>query len=125
MTTPSQRQHFTQTRGPVVRTGGTQSTRLSSPAASSSAPIRNRIIEDDDSSQRVSAIKGADQPIVGAYRPTHNDYWLLSITPLPASAAGVPFRPDHLPLWSREQARQWIDLVAHLCCSAAQFSRSA
>jgi hypothetical protein len=118
MTTASQRQHFTQARGHLGRTGGAPpSLRAPSRTAPGSVPIRYRIIEDDDSSQRVSAVNDTDQLIVGAYRPAQNNYWLLYITPLLASAAGVPFRPDHLPLWSREQARQWVDLVAHLYCS--------
>jgi hypothetical protein len=72
----------------------------------------------------VSAFDDNDQLIVGAFRPAQN-YWLLYITPLVAAAAGIPFRPDHLPLWSREQARQWVDLVANLHCRATQFSRAA
>jgi hypothetical protein len=86
---------------------------------------RYRIIEDDDSSQRVSAINDDDQVIVGAFHPAQKNYWLLYITPLIAEAAGVPFRPDHVPLWSPEQARQWVDLLAHLYCSATQFSGAA
>jgi len=126
MTTVSQRQCLPRTSGTVGRFGGAaQPNRPPSRTAPRPAPIRYRIIEDDDSSQRVSALDDNDQLIVGAFRPAQKNYWLLYITPLVAAAAGVPFRPDHLPLWSRAQARQWIDLVAHLYCCAAQFSDSS
>ena len=119
MTTVSQRQCLPRTSGTVGRIGGAaQPNRAPKRTAPRPTPIRYRIIEDDDSSQRVSAVDDNDQLIVGAFRPAQNNYWLLYITPLVAAAAGVPFRPDHLPLWSRAQARQWIDLVAHLYCRA-------
>lgn len=126
MTTVSQRQCFPRTPGTVDRMGGAaQLKRPRSGTAPSPTRIRYRIVEDDNSSQRVSAADDNDQLIVGAFRPAQNNYWLLYITPLVADAVGVPFRPDHLPLWSREQARQWVDLVARLYCRATQCSESA
>ncbi|MDT5318554.1 MAG: hypothetical protein QOD88_1076, partial [Mycobacterium sp.] len=98
MTIVSQRQCLPRTSGAVGRLGGAaQPNRPPSRTAPRPAPIRYRIIEDDDSSQRVSAVDDNDQLIVGAFRPAQNNYWLLYITPLVAAAAGVPFRPDHLP----------------------------
>jgi hypothetical protein len=126
MTAVSQRQRFPHTPGTVGRMGGAeQPKRPPSLTAPSPTPTRYRIVEDEDSSQRVSAVDDNDQLIVGAFRPAQNNYWLLYITPLVAAAAGVPFRPDHLPLWSRDQARRWVDLVAHLYCCANQFSKAA
>ena len=126
MTTGTQRQRFPRPPGTVGRMGGaTQPKRPPSRTAPRPKPTRYRIVEDDDSSQRVSAVDDNDQLIVGAFKPAQKNYWLLYITPLVAAAAGVPFRPDHLPLWSREQACQWVDLVAHLYCGATQFSRAA
>lgn len=122
----SQRLCLPRISGVVARmVDATQSERPNSPTALRSTPIRHRIVEDDDSSQRVSAVVDNDQLVMGAFRPGQNNYWLLSITPLAADAAGVPFRADHIPLWSRQQARQWIALVAHSYCCAAQFSDSS
>jgi hypothetical protein len=122
-----QRQCLPRTSGSVGRMGSTAAQPNTPPprTAPRPTPIRYRIVEDDDSSQRVSAVDDNDQLIVGAFRPAQNNYWLLYITPLVAAAAGVPFRPDHLPLWSRAQARRWTDLVARLYCCATQFSRAA
>ena len=126
MTAVLQRQRFPHTPGTVGRVGGAaQPKRPPSRTAPSPTPTRYRIVEDDDGSQRVSAVDDNDQLIVGAFRHAQNNYWLFYITPLVAAAAGVPFRPDHLPLWSRDQARRWVDLVAHLYCCATQFSRAA
>jgi hypothetical protein len=99
----------------------TQPRRPNSPTALSPTPIRHQIVADADSSQRVSAAVDNDQLIVGAFRPAQNNYLLLAITPLAADAAGVPFLPDHISLWSRQQARQWVALVAHSYCCAAEF----
>src|ERR1700692_4018129 len=126
MTTVSQRQCLPRTSGTVGRIGGAaQPNRAPKRTAPRPTPIRYRIIEDDDSSQRVSAVDDNDQLIVGAFGPAQKNYWLLYITPFVAAAAAVPFRPDHLPLWSREQACQWVNLVAHLYCRATQFSGAA
>jgi hypothetical protein len=125
MTTASQRQHFTQAPGTAGRIGGAiQPTRPPSRTAATPARIEYRIVEADNS-PRVWAVNENDQVIVGAFRPPEKNYWLLYFTPLVAQAAGVPFRPDHVPLWSREQAHQWVDLIAHLYCHATQLSGAA
>jgi hypothetical protein len=41
------------------------------------------------------------------------------VTPLLATAAGVEFHHDPLPLGGREEARQWVNLVAQLYVKAA------
>jgi hypothetical protein len=78
------------------------------------------IIEDEDgpTRPRISAVNGADVEIVGAYQPPHVSYWMLYVTPLLAAAADVDFHLDHLRLGSRDEARQWVDLVAHLYVKA-------
>jgi hypothetical protein len=125
MVAVSQRLCLPRISGAVARmSDGTQPKRPNSPTALRPTPIRHRIVEDDDSSQRVSAVVDNDQLIVGAFRRAQNKYWLLSITPLAADAAGVPFRAGHIPLWWRQQARQWVALAAHSYCCAAQFSDS-
>jgi hypothetical protein len=79
------------------------------------------IIEDEDgpARPRVIAVNASDVEIAGAFQPPHTPYWLLYVTPALAAAADVEFRIDHLRLQNREEARQWVDLVAHLYVKAA------
>ena len=79
------------------------------------------IIEDEEgpAHPRISAMNASDVEIAGAFQPPQRPYWLLYVTPLLAAAAGIEFRPDPLPLWSREEARQWVNLVAELYVKAA------
>jgi hypothetical protein len=64
-------------------------------------------------------VDAADVEIAGAFQPPHLPYWLLYVTPMLATTAGVDFHPDHLRLRSREEARNWVHLVAHLYARAA------
>jgi hypothetical protein len=79
------------------------------------------IIEDEEGPQypRISAVDAADVEIAGAFQPPHLPYWLLYVTPMLATTAGVEFLPDHLRLRSRDEARNWVHLVAHLYARAA------
>jgi hypothetical protein len=79
------------------------------------------IIEDEEGPgrPRISAVNDADVEIVGAFQPPHVPYWMLYVTPLLAAAADVDFQLDHLRLRNREEASQWVDLVAHLYVKAA------
>lgn len=79
------------------------------------------IIEDEDGPghPRISAVNASDVEIAGAFQPPERPYWLLYVTPLLAAAAGIEFRPDPLPLGSREEAMQWVNLVAQLYVKAA------
>ena len=79
------------------------------------------IIEDEEGPQypRISAVDAADVEIAGAFQPPHLPYWLLYVTPMLATTAGVEFLPDHLRLRSRDEARNWVHVVAHLYARAA------
>ena len=79
------------------------------------------IIEDEEgpAHPRISAVNASGVEIAGAFQPPQRPYWLLYLTPLLADAAGIEFRPDPLPLYSREEARQWVNLVAQLYVKAA------
>jgi hypothetical protein len=79
------------------------------------------IIEDEEGPQypRISAVDAADVEIAGAFQPPHLPYWLLYVTPMLATTAGVEFLPDHLRLRSRDEARNWVHLVARLYAKAA------
>lgn len=87
--------------------------------------VQYRIVEGDDGVERVCAVDDRDEVIVGAFRSAHKNYWLLYITPIVAQTAGVPFRPGHVALWSREQAHEWVDLLSRLYCNATQVNGSA
>jgi hypothetical protein len=79
------------------------------------------IIEDEEgpARPRISAVNASDVEIAGAFQPPQRPYWLLYVTPLLAGVAGIEARPDPLPLNSREEARQWVNLVAQLYVKAA------
>jgi hypothetical protein len=79
------------------------------------------IIEDEEgpAHPRISAVNASDMEIAGAFRPPERPYWLLYVTPLLVAAAGIEFRPEPLPLGSREEATQWVNLVAQLYVKAA------
>jgi hypothetical protein len=82
---------------------------------------RYEIIEDEEGPNhpRISAVNAADVEIAGAFQPPHMPYWLLYVTPMLATTAGVEFLPDHLRLRSRDEARNWVHFVAHLYAKAA------
>jgi hypothetical protein len=79
------------------------------------------IIEDEEgpAHPRISAVNASGVEIAGAFQPPQRPYWLLYVTPLLAAAAGIEFNHDHLPVGSREEARQWVNLVAQLYVKAA------
>ena len=79
------------------------------------------IIEDEEgpAHPRISAVNASDVEIAGAFQPPQRPYWLLYVTPTLAAIAGIEFRHDPLPLCSREEARQWVNLVAELYVKAA------
>ena len=79
------------------------------------------IIEDDEGTAhpRISAVNASGVEIAGAFQPPERPYWLVYVTPLLAAAAGIEFHHDPLPSGSREEARQWVNLVAQLYVKAA------
>jgi hypothetical protein len=79
------------------------------------------IVEDEEgpAHPRISAVNASDVEIAGAFQPPQRPYWLLYVTPLLAAVAEIEFRPDPLPLYSRDEARQWVNLVAQLYVKAA------
>ena len=79
------------------------------------------IIEDEEGPAlpRISAVNASDVEIAGTFQPPQRPYWLLYVTPMLAAAAGIEFRPDPLPLSSREEAGHWVNLVAQLYVKAA------
>jgi hypothetical protein len=101
--------------------------------APSIAPVRSTetvaaysIVEDEDGPDypRISAVSSTDVEIAGAYRHPHREYWLLYVTPLLAGVAEVEFRADHLRLFSHDEARLWVDMLAHLFVKSCGSRRS-
>ena len=64
-------------------------------------------------------MNASDVETAGAFQPPHMPYSRLYATPLLAATADVEFHLDHLHLRNAEEARHWIDLVAHLYVKAA------
>ena len=97
------------------------------PTPSTPTAAAYSIVEDEDGPDypRISAVSSTDDvEIAGAYQHPHREYWLLYVTPLLAGVAEVEFRADHLRLFSREEARLWVDLLAHLFVKSCGSRRS-
>jgi hypothetical protein len=94
---------------------------LQEPIASTATNHNYSIVEDEQgpAHPRISAVNASGLEIAGAFKPPERPYWLLYVTPLLATAAGVEFHHDPLPLGGREEARQWVNLVAQLYVKAA------
>jgi hypothetical protein len=77
--------------------------------------------EDGPACPRISAVTTASGiEIAGAYQPPNSTDWRLYVTTNLATVAGMDFREDHLHLFGREQARHWVELVAHLYVKASE-----
>lgn len=94
---------------------------LQEPIASGTTNHNYSIIEDEEglTHPRISAVNASGVEIAGAFQPFDRPYWLFYVTPMLATAAGVEFHHDPLPLGGREEARQWVNLVAQLYVRAA------
>ena len=72
---------------------------------------------DDDGAERISAF-GADRAeICGAFKPAGRPHWLIYISTTVAEAGGrshAPLVPPRLQLGNRQNAREWVELIAHL-----------
>ncbi|MGH3525516.1 MAG: hypothetical protein ACRDU4_22475, partial [Mycobacterium sp.] len=86
---------------------------LQQPLASGAMNNSYSILEDEagPAHPRISAVNASGEEIAGAFQPPERPYWLLYVTPLLATAAGIEFRHDPLLLSGREEARQWVHLV--------------
>jgi hypothetical protein len=76
----------------------------------------------DDGGERIS-IFGMDRAeICGAYKPVGRPYWLVYVSTAVAEATGRT-HPNvvlpHLQLWDRQDARQWVEFIAHLYVRSA------
>lgn len=94
---------------------------LQQPLASGATNHSYSLVEDEDgpAHPRISAVNASGAEIAGAFQPRERPYWLLYVTPLLAAAAGIEFCHDPLPLGGREEARQWVNLMAQLYVKAA------
>jgi hypothetical protein len=72
---------------------------------------------DDDGGERMSAFGIDRAEICGAFKPAGRPYWLIYISTTVAEAGGRSqprLVPPHLQLGNRQNAREWVELIAHL-----------
>ena len=72
---------------------------------------------DDDGGERISAFGMDRAEICGAFKPAGRPYWLIYISATVAEAGGRSHSrlvPPHLQLGNRQNAREWVELIAHL-----------
>ena len=72
---------------------------------------------DDDGGERISAFGMDRAEICGAFKPAGRPYWLIYISAIVAEAGGRPHSrlvPPRLQLENRQNAREWVELIAHL-----------
>ena len=85
----------------------------------SAVPEWHRVITcvDDDGGERISAFGMDRAEICGAFKPAGRPYWLIYISTTVAEAGGrshARLVPPHLQLGNRQNARGWVELIAHL-----------
>jgi hypothetical protein len=77
---------------------------------------------DDDGGQRISVFGSDRAEICGAFKPVDSPYWLMYVTTTIAAAAdrsqSAPI-PHRIQLPARQDARQWLELIAGLYMKAA------
>jgi hypothetical protein len=72
---------------------------------------------DDDGGERISAFGIDRAEICGAFKPPGRPCWLIYISSTVAEAGGRSrphLVPPHLQLGDRQNAREWVELIAHL-----------
>jgi hypothetical protein len=72
---------------------------------------------DDDGGERISAFGMDRAEICGAFKPAGRPFWLIYVSTTVAEAGGRPHPhlvPPHLQLRNRQNAREWVELIAHL-----------
>jgi hypothetical protein len=77
---------------------------------------------DDDGGERISAFGMDRAEICGAFKPAGRPYWLIYISTTVAEAGGRSqprLVPPHLQLGNEQNAREWVELIAHLYARSA------
>jgi hypothetical protein len=77
---------------------------------------------DDDGGERISAFGIDRAEICGAFKPAGRPYWLIYISTTVAEAGGRSHPhlvPPHLRLGDRQDACDWVELIAHLYTRSA------
>jgi hypothetical protein len=72
---------------------------------------------DDDGAERISAFGVDRAEICGAFKPAGRPHWLIYISTTVAQAGGrshAHLVPPRLQLGNRQNAREWVELIAHL-----------
>jgi hypothetical protein len=77
---------------------------------------------DDDGGERISAFGTDRAEICGAFKPAGRPHWLIYISTSVAEAGGRSHPrlvPPHLQLGNQQNAREWVELIAHLYARSA------
>lgn len=85
---------------------------------SSSAVAEHPVIAsiDDNGTERITVFDDDTSVICGAFRPAGHLYWQLYLAATVASAGrhATQIPPPHVLATRREDACQWVELIAHL-----------
>ena len=71
--------------------------------------------------ERISAYDADHAEICGAFRPTGHGTWSIYVTSTIVARADrsrPATIPAHFRVCNRQQASQWVELIAHLYCNA-------
>ena len=77
---------------------------------------------DDDGGERISAFGMDRAEICGAFKPAGRPYWRIYVSTNVAEAGGRSHPrlvPPRLQLGNQQNAREWVELIAHLYARSA------
>jgi hypothetical protein len=77
---------------------------------------------DDDGAERISAFGMDRAEVCGAFKQAGRPYWLIYISTTVAEVGGRPHTrlvPPRLQLGNQQNAREWVELIAHLYARSA------
>jgi hypothetical protein len=97
---------------------------VSATAEMSIATVQPTVVTtiDDDGGQRISVFAAGEAEICGAFKPVDRPYWLMYATKTigDAVARSQPnLIPHRVQLPTRQDAQQWLELIAGLYMKAA------
>lgn len=79
-------------------------------------------VTDADGGRRISVFGANRTEICGAFKPANRPYWLMYVTKAVADAvnrSNPALVPHRLPVTAKQDAEQWVELIAGLYLKAA------